>query len=399
MTPEPKALGPVTQWQHEYQRALAGLAAKAPLSEPKPRHWKTLSEICATDYGPTPWLIRGIMGSDALFCISGDPKASKTFALLEMAISVASQTNFLGHFSIQKHGACALFLNEDIEASVKTRAKALWAGRDLPGEYDTDLIRVISRADLDLGNPLHVAGLIADVCCMEPRPVLLGLDPLRNLHTAEENDSTEMATVMGTLRAIRDLCGCAVVFVHHSSKKGTGDTRSGGNRLRGSSTIYGAIDGLLSFEETENESARISNVSVTVTKHGRGAGTFRLALDIDDDKDGVATKATWTKSDVDEGEDKKRKEEEAPAKMADVVGRVMMYLKGIHQLAVKEGMEAVPTPIPAIVRDAMDICGTSRPTAYRAVTGLVEEGRLIERPISSKRSGLVLSDDEIMTLE
>ncbi len=289
-----------TPWRAEYERALQLLQERSTGGSPGPLPWRSLKEIESTDYGATPWLVRGMLGHNSLFCIAGDPKASKTWALIELAISVASRTPFLGEFQVERQGAVALFLNEDVEDSVKTRARSLWAGRRASSDYDRELIRVAARHELDLGDVRQVAALVADVRTMPQPPVLLGLDPLRNLHNAEESDSTEMAAVMRTLRTIRDLCNCSLVFVHHSNKKAAGDTRSGGNRLRGSSAIFGAIDGLLSLEETENEQGRISNVSITVTKHGRGAGTFRLSLDINDDDFGRANSATWTRRPLEE---------------------------------------------------------------------------------------------------
>jgi hypothetical protein len=109
------------------------------------------------------------------------------------------------------------------------------------------------------------------------RPALIGLDPLRNLHGAEENSSTEMRSVLRALGAIRELCGCALAVVHHSAKSGGADSRTAGARMRGSSAIDGYRDGLISLEETEKGDAgdEITNQVVVDLKAARARGGSR----------------------------------------------------------------------------------------------------------------------------
>jgi RecA-family ATPase len=52
----------------------------------------------------------------------------------------------------------------------------------------------------------------------QERPDLVVLDPLVELHTAEENDNTALRTVIAHLRGIAQRHGCAVLLVHHTRK-------------------------------------------------------------------------------------------------------------------------------------------------------------------------------------
>ncbi len=62
---------------------------------------------------------------------------------------------------------------------------------------------------------------------------LLVVDPLRNAHSADENDSTEIAKVLAAFSHL----GCAVLLLHHVNK-GSGETR-------GSSAIRDRADAVL----------------------------------------------------------------------------------------------------------------------------------------------------------
>lgn len=67
---------------------------------------------------------------------------------------------------------------------------------------------------------------------------LLLLDTLRSVHSGDENDGTDMAVLVGHLRAIAARTGCALVFLHHASKaaamSGQGDVQQAS---RGSSVL------------------------------------------------------------------------------------------------------------------------------------------------------------------
>jgi len=67
---------------------------------------------------------------------------------------------------------------------------------------------------------------------------LLLLDTLRSFHSADENNSQAMAVLIGHLRAIASRTGCAIIFLHHSSKalavNGQGDLQQAS---RGSSVL------------------------------------------------------------------------------------------------------------------------------------------------------------------
>lgn len=72
---------------------------------------------------------------------------------------------------------------------------------------------------------------------VQEKPDLVVLDPLVELHTAEENDNTALRSVIAHLRGIAQRHGCAVMLVHHTRKGAEAGDMEG---IRGAGSIVGA---------------------------------------------------------------------------------------------------------------------------------------------------------------
>jgi hypothetical protein len=307
------------------------------------RKWTRGSELMVRQYPLADWVVRGLVSKRSITIIGADPKASKTWCLIDMALAVTSGGKAFGEFKslMPPCSPVALFLNEDSERSVKNRLRALSSGYGYLPQLAHEL-NIIARQEMDIGDPIQLAHFIADVRQLSPRPVMVGLDPLRNLHSAEESSSTEMRPVLRALAIIRELCDCAVVVVHHSAKATQGDKRTAGARLRGSSAIDGFRDGLISLEETEkaDDGQSISNRVVVDLKSFKSAGRFGLELKIEDDEHGEAIKATWVKVDgnlVDQvaGDRASRREAAKAAEQSKKEAQITQY--ALRRVATDDG--------------------------------------------------------------
>lgn len=85
------------------------------------------------------------------------------------------------------------------------------------------------------------------------RPAVVILDPLIELHTAEENSNTLMRPVLRELRSIAHRHGVALVLLHHETKAADGTPLQ---RLRGAGAIGGTIRALYSLRQMTAEEAR-----------------------------------------------------------------------------------------------------------------------------------------------
>lgn len=258
--------------------------------------------LLETEYGPTPWLVDGICTEQAVMVIGGEPKTAKTWAALELAIAVATDTPFIGEFRVrQADGRGAfLFLCEDNPRSVQNRLRSMIKGRGpvLAGWGQRLAVKTLGSMRID--DMAALARYVATVRQSEIKPALVVFDPLRDLHTNNEDSSTEMAGVYKALRALRTVLGCAVVFVHHAGKAtADGEKRRGGQKLRGSSALHGAVDAglyLTSPSRERDEDKRKTTMSAMVeseVKAASGAGDFGLSLEVFDDANREAIRAQW----------------------------------------------------------------------------------------------------------
>jgi RecA-family ATPase len=83
------------------------------------------------------------------------------------------------------------------------------------------------------------------------RPCILFIDPLRNCHSLDENDSGGMVMMLQPLQQYAIANDMAVIIVHHSKK--IGEDRDGSRRtataqdMRGSSALFGMADAVLTM--------------------------------------------------------------------------------------------------------------------------------------------------------
>ena len=256
--------------------------------------FKSAATLVSSPSIPLRWTIHGLLAEKSVGVIAGEPKTSKTWALLEMAMAVATGKKAFGEFKTERARPVVLFLAEDSEPSMRTRLRAMAVGRGAKPEEACALIHLACRDRLSL--PSQRARFIASL--PEGDVGFIGIDPLRDVHSAEENDSGPMAEVMGALRDIRDVSGASVVFTHHTAKQnGDSGERRPGQRMRGSSAIHGAIDaGFYMRLENEPDGSRWENKVEVEVKAGRGAGVFKITLTVEDDDNGEAKTATWAHS-------------------------------------------------------------------------------------------------------
>lgn len=272
-----------------------GVAEQAP----EPIAFACAAELANRTFPPTPWLVRGILTQRALFVVGGEPKTTKTWAALELGMAIATGTKAFGEFgAVGEPAPVALFLAEDSEQATRNRLRALASSRGMSVEKACRRIYHRNLTALDITKDDDLARLVVGVRELPEQPAAIVLDPLRDLHRADENDSTAMSRVMHALRALRSVLGCAVVFVHHAAKASeSSKARRPGQRMRGSSVVHGAVDGGLYLTDLKgNLETEWTNTGTVEVKAARGAGSFNLTLTVDDDDAGEAVRASWLHS-------------------------------------------------------------------------------------------------------
>ena len=177
------------------------------------------------------WLIDSMWARAAVGIIGGAPKCCKSWLGLDMAVSVASGSACLDRFEVHDKGAVLVFLAEDALCTVRSRIDALCSHRKIDiRRLDLSVITA-SALRLDLASDQNrLRYTLADL-----KPRLLVLDPLVRLHRLDENSASDISKLLGFVRELQRTHDCAIVLVHHASKKHRAQP---GQALRGSSDLH-----------------------------------------------------------------------------------------------------------------------------------------------------------------
>jgi putative DNA primase/helicase len=192
------------------------------------------------------WMVEGIIERGANGAIVAEPKVGKSWAAIDLALSLALGVGFLG-FRIPRPVKVAFVSREDNPSLTAWRIRHLFASKrsDNPNLLETNLwinTRQQSK-QLLLDNAEQCTELIADLRLVKPE--FLILDVLNTLHTRDENDNTEMRQVLSRLDEIQREVGCGIGMVHHYNKTGSGSMTQ---RMRGSSAIAGWCEWMIGIE-------------------------------------------------------------------------------------------------------------------------------------------------------
>jgi hypothetical protein len=217
------------------------------------------------------WLIESLWLTEAAGIIGGAPKCGKSWLGLDMAVSVASRTPCLGRFGVSSSGPALVYLAEDSLTGVRARVASICKSRGID-IVDLDLT-VITVPSLRLDDQLDRDRLWRAIERTSPR--LLLLDPLVRMHRLDENNSRDIAGILGFLREIQRHFKTAVVLTHHASKRAHGRPGQG---LRGSGDLHAFGDSNLYLSRDEGG-------IVLAVEHRAAAAIDPLRLTLDASED------------------------------------------------------------------------------------------------------------------
>lgn len=220
-----------------------------------------------------PGLVAGTVGS-----IVSPGGAGKSALALGLACAVAGGPNRLG---IEVAAGHATYLSgEDGEIAMWHRLYAV--GMKSTDTERADIQRYLTVETLDEEN----INIMSDdwnrfIHQKATGQRLLIVDTLRKIHTLDENDASSMSLVIGRMQKIASQTGCAIVFLHHTSKGAAMNGQGGEQQAsRGSSVLVdnirwqGYLVGMSEAEATElgvEIARRNSYVSFGVSKQNYGA--------------------------------------------------------------------------------------------------------------------------------
>ena len=225
---------------------------KAPLWKPPAPHLLVPAQRFEAQLSEEiTWLVNGVIqrGSNGFIC--GAPKGGKSWAAVDLALSLALGVPWLD-FLVPQRVKVALVSREDNPALTKWRLRHLLAGKSKTLEDVRDHLWVNSREqspEFRLDKPEQTAEMLAEL--KKVKPEFLIFDVLNVLHGRDENDNQEMRRILEQLTLIQQEVGCSICVLHHFNKMSEGSMTQ---RLRGSSAIAGWAEWLVGIEPVPGES-------------------------------------------------------------------------------------------------------------------------------------------------
>jgi hypothetical protein len=195
--------------------------------------------LAEPDPGPTPWLVENLIVDQALIAAVGPWKTTKSYGLLDIAISVRTGRPAFGQLEVSDPGPVVFVIEESGRAALWRRLDALTRGRAIAREELRGL-HLSANARVKLDDKDWQARLVGVGHRIRPR--LFVFDPLARMKAAErdENAQGDMAALIEFLRVLRDETGAAVAFVHHIGHQGS--------HMRGSSDLESAWETRLTWK-------------------------------------------------------------------------------------------------------------------------------------------------------
>jgi hypothetical protein len=221
-----------------------------------------LDRYLAVESRDPQWMIEGLWSDKSHGIIAGEPKTRKSYVSIDIALSVATGTDCLGHFKVIKPGPVLMIQEEISDAEMRKRLRFIAASKGLGGEihrHGDELsvsmpepipLYLRNRKQLDLSSDetfqmLHKHVLEKDIS-------LLILDPLQlMLGEVDENKAHEVRPILYNFLQLKEETGTGIMIVHHYSKASDKNPRRGGQRMLGSQAFHGWVESALYLSKNE----------------------------------------------------------------------------------------------------------------------------------------------------
>lgn len=195
-------------------------------------------------------LIEGILRQGGKMSLTGPSKAGKSFLLMQLAISIASGSQWLSYQCIRKK---VLYINFEIDrASMQDRywhiCEALEVERTaLSGWLDTWNMKGHEALMSKLKDSLIRR-------CLKGGYGAVVIDPIYKTLTGDENSATDMSTFTRFMDEICNRTGASIIYAHHHSK-GSQTGKSAADRSSGSGVFARDPNAIVDMVEIKPEDA------------------------------------------------------------------------------------------------------------------------------------------------
>lgn len=210
------------------------------------------------------WVIRDIVPRREAALWGGPMKAGKTWAAMDLMISIALGEDWLGKFQNtlgEPVGVVGILL-EDNERRINKRLWELCRSRNITPHHP--LLRrhlKISRAPLQLPDAKEMRRLINEL--KQTKPALVVIDNLTRVLVGDPNSTRDAALFARAWTTICDEAETSVMFLHHTRKAGSSEQKGDVDpfeTLRGSSDFGACARNIIVTTPIRTETEMLAEV-------------------------------------------------------------------------------------------------------------------------------------------
>jgi AAA domain/HTH domain len=277
-----------------------------------------LARFIAQDVQRRPWAVKGVWARGTSGIIAGPPKAGKSTISLELAVTLATGTPFLGKTAFACEvapGSVTYIQAENSEQRVRRDVDDILTARDLgvmepvPNYHEPDGdplgeqfqpawsgdgpdLAILTPHGMDLMQPEDQEWLKAHA---NERDYVF-LDPSYLLASADPNDQREMMRLLAFLKVVRDECGCGVIVTHQMTDKHREGSPAA--RMLGSTFLHGWYESAIFTSRDQHglftlrcDNLREMGEESSISVQGLGVGKWFYAPSAQDATDSIGRAA------------------------------------------------------------------------------------------------------------
>lgn len=212
-------------------------------------------------------LIEDILPAKGMFIIGGQSTAGKSFVAIDMAVAVASCGAFFEKQVRPEAAGSVIYAAAEAGRTIRPRVRAAKAQRGIIGNLPIAVFTKLAFPSTDKDEAAYIEALKAEARAIEAdtghRLCLLIIDTLTAAYAIKnENDNSEIASIMKRAKAVGDALDTLVGIVHHFGK----DVGSG---LRGGSALKDFPDVVFYVKAEGEAEAPVRHIQVAKVRDER----------------------------------------------------------------------------------------------------------------------------------
>ena len=316
------------------------------------------------------WIVDSLLPEEGITFLGGPSGCFKTWAAMEMALSISSGSKYLGKYDVKQSNV--LYVDEENgEATLYSRfAKLKNNDSDFKNhKFDNLYLSVFNSLKLDrLGSVENPSFEALQKLINVYKIKVVIIDSLVRCMIGDEDRSTDARKVFEGLKLLKKNFKVSVVLLHHTAK----NSKNGMNGLRGSGDFPAFADVVLMFKKRDHESSTV--VSMEKNRHLDTSTDYQFKINFYGDEETMTlTYDSHSKVEYDE--------------LKRALDRICEFL---------QPLEEDSTPRKKILEE-MKRLEISRGTVDRALKRGVDDGRLEKNKRGNYRITNSLLEEEVFS--